>query len=64
LHGKIGWPFTNCSDGVIHGIYIYDPATNGRAVDNQVPASGNFIGNSVTSLSDGRVAWSGSAYGL
>ena len=54
-HGKIVWPFTTGPDGEIHGIYVYNPATNGWSVDNQVPSYGNFIGNSVTSLPDGRV---------
>jgi len=62
-HGKVVWPFTNGPDGVIKGIYVYDPATNGWAVDKQVPSYGNFIGNSVTSLPDGRVAWSGGVFG-
>lgn len=62
-HGKIVWPFTTGPDGEIHGIYVYDPATNGWSVDNQVPSYGNFIGNSVTSLPDGRVVWSGGSFG-
>jgi hypothetical protein len=62
-HGKVVWPFTTGPDGEIHSIYVYDPATNGWGVDNQVPAYGNFIGNAVTSLPDGRVVWSGGVYG-
>jgi len=62
-HGKIVWPFTTGPDGEIHGIYVYNPATNGWSVDNQVPTYGNFIGNSVTSLPDGRVVWSGGVFG-
>jgi hypothetical protein len=62
-HGKVVWPFTNTPNGDIMGIYVYDPATNAWAVDNQVPAYGNFIGNSVTSLPDGRVVWSGGSFG-
>ncbi len=62
-NGKVVWPFGNGPDGEIHGIYVYDPATNGWAVDNQVPAYGNFIGNVLTSLPDGRVAWSGGVFG-
>ena len=62
-HGKVVWPFTTGPDGVIHGIYVYDPTTNGWAVDNQVPAYGNFIGNTLTSLPDGRVVFSGGSFG-
>ena len=62
-NGKIVWPFTNGPEGEIHGIYVYNPATNGWSVDNQVPSYGNFIGNSLTSLPDGRVVWSGGVFG-
>jgi hypothetical protein len=62
-HGKLVWPFTNGPDGEIHGIYVYDPATNVWAVDTQVPAYGHFIGNSITSLPDGRVVFSGGVFG-
>jgi hypothetical protein len=62
-NGKVVWPFTNSPDGEIHGIFVYDPATGAWAVDYQVPAYGNFIGNVVTSLPDGRVAWSGGVFG-
>jgi Uncharacterized protein conserved in bacteria len=50
-------------DGELHGIYVYDPATNVWSVDRQVPSYGNFIGNAVTSLPDGRVAFSGGVFG-
>jgi hypothetical protein len=62
-HGKLIWPFTTGPDGEIHGIHIYDPATERWYLDDQVPDYGHFIGNSVTSLPDGRVAFSGSAFG-
>lgn len=61
--GKVVWPFHSGPDGEIHGIYVYDPATNAWAVDRQVPDYGNFICNAVTSLPDGRVVWSGGAFG-
>ena len=47
----------------LHGIYIYDPATNTWVVDKQVPPYGNFIGNAVGSLPDGRVVFSGGVFG-
>jgi len=62
-NGKIVWPFTTGPDGEVHGIHVYDPATNGWSVDSQVPSYGNFIGNSLTSLPDGRVVWSGGVFG-
>jgi hypothetical protein len=62
-HGKLIWPFTTGPDGEIHGIYVYDPVTNVWAVDKQVPAHGNFIGNAITSLPDGRVVFSGGVFG-
>ena len=62
-HGKVVWPLMNGPDGELHGIYVYDPATNVWAVDRQVPSYGNFIGNAVTSLPDGRVAFSGGVFG-
>ncbi len=62
-HGKVVWPFMNGPDGNLMGIWVYDPATNVWMVDTQVPAYGNFIGNSVCSLPDGRVCFSGGAFG-
>ncbi len=62
-HGKVVWPFTMGPEGEIMNIHIYDPATNVWSVDTQVPSYGNFIGNAVTSLPDGRVAWSGAGFG-
>jgi hypothetical protein len=62
-HGKVVWPLMSGPDGELHGIYVYDPATNVWSVDRQVPSYGNFIGNAVTSLPDGRVAFSGGVFG-
>jgi hypothetical protein len=62
-HGKLVWPFVNGPEGEIMGIYVYDPATNSWAVDRQVPSYGAFVGNSVTSLPDGRVVWAGASFG-
>lgn len=63
-HGKVVWPFTFQPQGDIHGIHVYDPATNGWASDMQVPTYGNFIGNSVVSLPDGRIGFCGGVFGL
>ncbi len=62
-NGKVVWPFHTGPEGELHGIYVYDPATNTWAVDTTVPTYGNFIGNAVTSLPDGRVAFSGGVFG-
>ena len=62
-HGKLVWPFSTGPDGEIHGIYVYDPATNEWGVDKQVPTYGHFIGNAITSLPDGRVVFSGGVFG-
>ena len=62
-HGKVVWPFMNGPEGNLMGIWIYDPATNVWKVDTQVPAYGNFIGNSVCSLPDGRACFSGGVFG-
>jgi hypothetical protein len=62
-HGKVVWPFANGPDGEIRGIYVYDPAAKKWAVDRQVPKQGAFIGNSVVSLPDGRVGFSGGVFG-
>ncbi len=62
-HGKIVWPFTTGPDGEIHNIYVYNPTNNTWYQDTQVPSYGNFIGNAVTSLPDGRVVWSGGEFG-
>jgi hypothetical protein len=62
-HGKVVWPLMSGPDGELHGIYVYDPAINVWSVDRQVPSYGNFIGNAVTSLPDGRVAFSGGVFG-
>ncbi|GIK85341.1 MAG: hypothetical protein BroJett026_08220 [Betaproteobacteria bacterium] len=62
-NGKIVWPFHTGPEGELHGIYVYDPATDTWSVDTTVPPYGNFIGNAVTSLPDGRVAFSGGAFG-
>jgi hypothetical protein len=61
--GKLIWPFTIGPAGDIFGIYVYDPATNVWAVDKQVPSYGNFIGNAIASLPDGRVVFSGGVFG-
>jgi hypothetical protein len=60
---KVVWPYTSGPDGEIHGIYVYDTRTDDWAVDRQVPDYGHFIGNAVASLPDGRVVWSGGAFG-
>lgn len=60
---KVVWPFHSGPDGEIHGIYVYDTTKDVWAVDTQVPDRGNFIGNAVASLPDGRVVWSGGAFG-
>jgi hypothetical protein len=61
---KLVWPNTpNGPDGVIKGIYVYDPATNTWAVDNQVPASGYFAGNAVVELPNNRIGFVGSVFG-
>ncbi len=62
-HGKVVWPFHNGPEGNLMGIYIYDPSTKVWMVDNQVPSYGNFIANSVCSLPDGRVCFSGGVFG-
>jgi hypothetical protein len=62
-HGKVVWPFMSGPDGELHGIWVYYPETDAWRVDEQVPAYGAFIGNSVTSLPDGRVAFSGGVFG-
>lgn len=61
--GKVVWPFHNGPEGELRGIYVFNPTTNTWYVDNQVPAYGNFIGNAVSSLPDGRVVFSGGAFG-
>jgi hypothetical protein len=61
--GKIIWPAINGPEGEINGIWVYDPATNAWAVDNQVPSYGNFIANTLTSLPDGRVVLTGGNFG-
>jgi hypothetical protein len=62
-HGKVVWPFMRGPEGNILGLYVYDPAQNRWFEDTQRPSYGNFIGNSVTSLPDGRVVWSGGVFG-
>ena len=62
-HGKVVWPFHSGPEGELHGICIYNPATNSWVVDKQVPPYGNFIGNAVSSLPDGRVVFSGGVFG-
>ena len=62
-HGKLVWPFTNGPEGDVRGIHVYDPATNAWGSDLQVPAYGNFIGNAICSLPDGRIAFSGGVFG-
>lgn len=62
--GRVVFPFTPRTDGEMpHGIHIYDPATNTWVVDRAVPPYGNFIGNAITSLPDGRVVFSGGSFG-
>ena len=61
--GKVVWPYITGPDGEINGIYVFNPATNAWYVDRQVPSYGNFIGNALTSLPDGRVVWSGGEFG-
>jgi hypothetical protein len=62
-NGKVVWPFTTGPDGTIHGIYVYDPSNDTWALDAQVPSHGNFIGNAVCSLPDGRMCFSGGVFG-
>jgi hypothetical protein len=62
--GKIVFPYTTGPDGEFaQGIHIYDPATNAWVVDRAVPPYGNFIGNAIASLPDGRVVFSGGNFG-
>ena len=57
-------PYTTGPEGEFaQGIHIYDPATNTWVVDRAVPPYGNFIGNAITSLPDGRVVFSGGVFG-
>jgi hypothetical protein len=62
-HGRLVWPVMTGPDGDIHGIYLYDPPSATWFLDSQVPSYGSFIGNAVTSLPDGRVAWAGTSFG-
>jgi hypothetical protein len=60
--GKIVWPFTNSPDGVVQGIYVYDPSTNVWTQDTQTLPAG-FMGNAILSLPDGRIALAGGEFG-
>ena len=62
-HSKLVWPFTTGPDGEVRGIHVYTPATNTWATDSQVPDYGTFVGNSICSLPDGRIAFGGSVFG-
>lgn len=62
-HGKLVWPFTTGPDGEVKGIHVYTPEANAWASDFNVPAYGNFIGNSIVSLPDGRIGFCGSVFG-
>jgi hypothetical protein len=62
-NGKVVWPVVSGPEGEINGIAVYNPATDTWAVDLTVPDYGAFIGNMVVSLPDGRVGWSGGAFG-
>lgn len=62
-HSRIVWPFTNGPEGEILGIYIYDPATDAWTTSDERPSYGNFIGNAICSLPDGRIAMSGGVFG-
>jgi len=62
-HGRLVWPFMTGPEGDLQGIHIYEPISATWWNDTQVPGYGNFIGNAVTSLSDGRVVWSGGVFG-
>jgi hypothetical protein len=59
----IVWPKTVGPDGVISGIYLYDIDADTWQVDTQVPGYGNMLCNAITSLPDGRVAFSGGVFG-
>jgi hypothetical protein len=60
---KIVMPWTpNGPDGVVQGIYVYDPAANSWTVDNQKPATGYFAGNSIVELPNNRVGFAGSVF--
>jgi hypothetical protein len=59
----IVWPKTVGPDGVISGIYLYDTVNDTWQVDTQVPGYGNMLCNAITSLPDGRVAFSGGVFG-
>lgn len=61
-HGKVVWIRTSGPDGEIDGIWIYDPATDAWSVDRQVPIYGAFLCNSLVSLPDGRVGFSGGVF--
>jgi hypothetical protein len=63
-HGKLVFPYNTGPDGEFPvGILVFDTSTNAWAQDKQVPGYGNFIGNASTSLPDGRIPMSGSAFG-
>ncbi len=62
-HDTIVWPKTSGPDAVISGIYLYDIASDTWTVDTQVPGYGNMLCNAITSLPDGRVAFSGGVFG-
>jgi hypothetical protein len=60
--GKVVWIKIDGPDGVVKGIYVFDPATNAWAQDTiTIPPS--FMGNVSCSLSDGRIAFSGGVFG-
>ncbi len=62
-NGKLVFPFTTGPDGEIYGIHVYDLTAQTWTTDNQQPAEGNLVGNSICSLPDGRVAFCGSVFG-
>jgi len=62
-NGRVVFPFTTGPDGEVRGIHVYTPAADVWATDTQAPEYGNFIGNSICSLPDGRIAFSGGVFG-
>lgn len=62
-HGRLVWPFTRGPEGDILALLVYDPATDAWSVIDDRPSYGNFIGNAICSLPDGRIAMSGGAFG-
>ena len=60
---KLVFPFVAGPEGVVIGLHVYNPANNQWTTDTKRPAYGNFIGNAICALPDGRVAFAGGVFG-